>query len=138
MEIEELPPKKEFETVLPMINIIFLLLIFFMLAGSFTQPDLFNITLPEANAEQPADITQLTISMNANKEYAIETQAYNEAALLALVTEKVASADKVVVQLKADQSVKSADLIDTMELLGKTGLSSLDLLTTVSPPGESH
>ena len=39
-----------FETLLPLINIVFLLLIFFLLAGSFKSPEPFLVNSPYANA----------------------------------------------------------------------------------------
>ena len=43
MKIIEQPEKKTFENILPLVNVVFLLLIFFMLAGSFSKPDFYKV-----------------------------------------------------------------------------------------------
>ncbi|MGH1441743.1 MAG: ExbD/TolR family protein [Cellvibrionaceae bacterium] len=135
MDIIEPEKKQEFESILPLINIVFLLLIFFMLAGAFTKPDLFNVTVPEARVDSKANRDNMIVLMNANGELAIGTTRYSDNELVELIKNKLA--DKVtvtplVVQLKADENVKSQDLITTMETLSTTGLQSIRLLTVAS------
>lgn len=51
----EMPPRKpRAETIIPMINVVFLLLIFFMLTAQIAPPEPFEITPPESSAEIPA------------------------------------------------------------------------------------
>jgi len=131
MEIFEAEEKREFETVLPLVNIVFLLLIFFMLAGAFTKPDLFEVTMPEANLNNDADFDHMSIVMNENKEFAIEKKQFSSEELVEYLTVVVSNDDSLIVQLKADQNVKSQDLIDTLEALSDSGLKSIRLLTVV-------
>ena len=131
MEIVEPEKKREFETVLPLVNIVFLLLIFFMLAGAFTKPDIFDVKVPEASVDKEADLNEITILMNANSELAIETTPYSEDELIELLNNKL-SEKELTVQLKADEKVKSQDLIAIMESLGKTDLKSIRLLTVAA------
>lgn len=132
MEIIEEEKKREFETVLPLVNIVFLLLIFFMLAGAFTKPELFNVAVPKAQIDKVADRESLTLLMNANNEFAIETTPYSKEKLLAFINYKLVEQKELSIQLKADEQVKSQDLISIMEALGATGLQSIRLLTVVS------
>lgn len=129
MDIDEPIKKREFETVLPMINIVFLLLIFFMLAGAFTKPDLFKVVIPEAHMKADADRDRLTIVMSSDNEFAIEKQAYTKEQLVDEIKSQVNKNSELKVQLKADQAVKSKDLLGIMDELGTTGLASINLLT---------
>ena len=43
MHIQEQQSKRELENLLPLVNVVFLLLIFFMVAGAFSSPELFTI-----------------------------------------------------------------------------------------------
>lgn len=129
MNIEEPIKKREYETVLPMINIVFLLLIFFMLAGAFTKPEIFKVTIPNAEVNTEADPKKMTVVVNEKKQYAIEQQVYSEFELLALIEKEVGNNQTLSVQLKADQHLRSGDLIDLMESLGATGLDNIRLLT---------
>jgi len=131
MDIIEPEKKQEFENVLPLINIVFLLLIFFMLAGAFTKPDMFNVTMPEATVDNDASRDDFTVLMNANNELAIETTRYSKTELVAHIKSKL-NDNEINVQLKADENVKSQDLIAIMETLAETGLESIRLLTVVN------
>ena len=54
MQITEATKKNSYENILPLVNVVFLLLIFFMLAGSFGKPDLFKVQAPYANNDRLA------------------------------------------------------------------------------------
>ncbi len=43
------------ESVVPMINVVFLLLIFFLMTAQITPPEPFEVNPPESSAEAPAD-----------------------------------------------------------------------------------
>ena len=107
-----------------------------MLAGTFTQPDMFNIAVPEATIDKDSNKEAITILMNANNEFAIETTPYSSDELNSLIKntlDKNKPMNKEVsVQLKADKDVKSRDLISAMEMLSTTGLQSISLLTVTS------
>ncbi|MEM9047188.1 MAG: biopolymer transporter ExbD [Pseudomonadota bacterium] len=46
------PPR---EAILPMINVVFLLLIFFLMSATIAPPDAFAVQPPEAESEAPAE-----------------------------------------------------------------------------------
>jgi biopolymer transport protein ExbD len=43
------------ESIVPMINVVFLLLIFFLMTAQITPPDPFDVTPPDSDAETPAE-----------------------------------------------------------------------------------
>ncbi len=137
MDIEEPTQKKEFETVLPLVNIVFLLLIFFMLAGVFIKPDAFVIVAPVAKTDTDANQNDITILMNTDNQFAIDKSIYTKEELSAVVREIAVNKPNVTIQLKADSLVKSKDLISAMGILGDAGLSSIRLLTTLNHPPAS-
>ncbi len=54
MDFSDPPRARPAENLLPMINVVFLLLIFFLLAARLTPPEPFSISPPEAQAEAEA------------------------------------------------------------------------------------
>jgi biopolymer transport protein ExbD len=128
MDINETPKKREFESVLPMINIVFLLLIFFMLAGTFTQPEILSITPPNAHTRNTANQDHIVLSVDANKQFAIDATQYSEADVLKHVSQIVRKNASSSLQLKADANLTSQHLIDVMETLSTTGLETIHLL----------
>jgi biopolymer transport protein ExbD len=129
MQLKPQPVSQHTENILPLVNVVFLLLIFFMLAGSFSKPDVFKVAVPTAENENTADRNELTIFMNANGEIALDKTIISDEELQKIVADKVKSDVLTQIQLKADANVSATRLIDVMEVLGKTELNSLRLLT---------
>lgn len=75
--------------MMPMIDIIFLLLIFFLMASRFEQEERdLKVTLPEVAEAQPLAMTQdLVINITPEGNYLVAQQAYNEEALAALLVQ---------------------------------------------------
>ena len=133
MKITEERPKKNFENILPLVNVVFLLLIFFMLAGSFSKPDFYKVKTPVADNDDPVDRKLVTIIMNTDGNLAIENDSYSDAGLEAYIRSKTSGDNKLpLVQLKADRGARSDRLLEVMEILAVLGVESLHLLTQQS------
>lgn len=129
MDLSEPQAKKPLETVLPMINIVFLLLIFFMLAGAFIKTDALPIVVPEAEFGTEANLDKLIIVMSVNNEFAIDTTIYDKDSLVSFIRNKKAESNIKTALLKADKLVKANDLMDVMSLLSDAGLESVQLMS---------
>lgn len=129
MQLQEEPPRQATENILPLVNIIFLLLIFFMLSGTFSKPDLYAIDELVADSDRDADKTTLIVLMSAKGKLAIDKRQLNDNELKNLIQEKIKHNQQLKLQLKADANVPATRLLDIMDLLGDTGLESINLLT---------
>jgi biopolymer transport protein ExbD len=132
MQLKQQPTTQKFENILPLVNVVFLLLIFFMLAGAFSKPDAFKVVVPTAENDNTADRKVLTILMNSEGELALDNTILSSEDLKNIVTDKVENGPLVLLQLKADANASATRLVDVMENLSDTGLNSIHLLT-VSP-----
>jgi len=117
--------------LIPLINIVFLLLIFFMLAGSFTQPDLFKIVTPTSSIQQVPEDKILIILISANGRLAIDNEEIELSALTSRVSGGRVGEPELRVQLKADASLNAEDLLDVMESVKAAGITQLSLLTVM-------
>ncbi|ARE39822.1 Biopolymer transport protein ExbD/TolR [Rhodovulum sp. P5] len=124
------PPRREM--VLPMINVVFLLLVFFMLAARVAPPDPLPVTLPEAAAGDPAD-GPLVLHLGANGQLAFRDAMGEDAALTAL---RVALGDAErdgpmpKVLLRADRAVPGARVAALLPQLAALGLRDVSLVTS--------
>lgn len=128
MDINEEPTKAPVENVLPLINIVFLLLIFFMIAGTLIKPNALSIEIPNASVSSETDQNKLTITMD-QQQFSVGNTLYTKTEIINFVTSEIEKDKNVVVQLKADSQIKSKNLIDFMDELGSTGLLSIRLIT---------
>ncbi|MFV8836194.1 biopolymer transporter ExbD [Aquisalimonas sp.] len=126
------PNRREFgEPVIPLINIVFLLLIFFMLAGTFTTPDPFDVDPPESRAGQEADDGEGVLLLGADGQLAFEGEELEgDDALIRVLEQRLEEEPEFELRLKADGAVGSSRLLDLMDRLRDAGLERLLLLTT--------
>ena len=136
MQLKQVSTANHSENILPLVNVVFLLLIFFMLAGAFSKPDLFEVIVPSAENDNAADRKILTILINENGDLAHNQSILNEQELVKTVSNELEHGSLVHLQLKADANMDATRLIDLMELLSNTELSAIHLLTVA--PGSKQ
>ena len=120
--------------ILPLINVVFLLLIFFMLAGSFGVNEPFEVTAPDSVSETTRESASVHILLGADGQLALDGKLMAEAALLEQIKTRLAAAPKLRIQLKADAQTAANRVVLLMEGLREAGVERLRLLTLPSMP----
>jgi biopolymer transport protein ExbD len=111
--------------VLPLINVVFLLLIFFMVAGRLSAADPFEIEPAASRSEAPAGETGRLVLMGADGRLALDGEAMSREALLA----RLSGPDAGAVRIKADGRAEAARLVALLQALGARGVDEARLLT---------
>ncbi|MGX0878282.1 biopolymer transport protein ExbD [Roseovarius sp. MBR-154] len=112
------------EAIVPMINVVFLLLIFFLMSAQITPPAPFDVTLPESasdNAARPAD----TLYMDAQGRLAFNA-ARGEAVYDAIAARAVPDTP---LQIRADARLEAQALTRLLPELAARGIAEIELLT---------
>ncbi len=130
MHIPEQPPKRELENLLPLVNVVFLLLIFFMVAGAFSSPELFTITPTIAENDSVVDRQLLTIVMNEQGELGVGEQLVPRQSLHIVVNDHLSLNPSNRVQLKPDANVEASLVVELLELLSETDLNAVHIVTS--------
>jgi len=117
----------------PLIDVVFLLLIFFMVTTTFTKETRLLITLPEANGE-PAEETAQTLELlvNAEGNYAVNGQnLINREIKTIMAALKDASGGNVEMPLiiTADAQASHQAVVIAMDAAGQLGFSRLNIAT---------
>ena len=120
--------------ILPLINVVFLLLIFFMLAGSFGVNDPFDVTAPNSISEMVHETASVHVLLGADGQVALDGKVMEEAVLLEQVKTRLAATPALRVQLKADAQTSANRVVLLMEGLREAGVERLRLLTLPSMP----
>ncbi|MEO1001091.1 MAG: biopolymer transporter ExbD [Pseudomonadota bacterium] len=114
-----------------MINVVFLLLIFFLMTARIVSPDPFELVLPVAERETQAE-GMLTLHVSAEGALAFR-EARGEAAIAALAGAAGAGSDEVLpVQIRADAGVEAVEIARLLRGLSEAGAERITLLT--APP----
>lgn len=117
------------ENLIPLINIVFLLLIFFMLAGTFKSADQLDVSPPSSLSQKSAEEEQVVVLLSATGRLAIGEREVDLSELRGVIMERLSAEPELQVQLKADESLAAEALIEVMESLRDAGLKKLVLLT---------
>ncbi|MBY6068877.1 biopolymer transporter ExbD [Leisingera aquaemixtae] len=123
MDLSDPPRRPRAESIVPMINVVFLLLIFFLMTSRLAQPGPFDVTPPEA-ASEAAPEAQPVLYISADGRMHFDG-AEGEAALTRLAT---ASRGHPNVQLRADTRLEAKTLARILRQLAEAGLTRAELV----------
>ena len=126
--------EEEADTVLPLINVVFLLLIFFIMTGALTAVDYFNVDPPGSSSEIETSLDDTVILVGSDGRIAIDNKEVDEIDLQLTVSDKIAAASGRVFRIKADGRVDAARVVEVMELIEAVGVRRVVLLT-LEPDG---
>lgn len=116
------PRRASREPVVPMINVVFLLLIFFLMTAQIVPPAPFDLDLPRAQGDADAGEAALYISVTG--EIAFEA-ARGDAALAAAV----AQSRDTPLRLYADATLDAAILARVLAHLSDLGATRVEIVT---------
>lgn len=115
--------------LIPLINVIFLMLIFFMVSGTVSHLDIFEIELPKSNhsEEQINTVTNLYIDKTGLIAVNNSYTAIND---LPLITKTILLSDQnQVINIKADSSLPARELVNILNILKDAGAVNLNIET---------
>ncbi len=117
----------------PLIDVVFLLLIFFMVSTTFTKENHLSIDLPEASAEQqPVATNRLEIIITASGSYSINDKSLvnNQLDTLKRGLVKAANGEKgLPVTITADANTPHQAVVRAMDAAGQSGFVNLSITT---------
>ena len=130
----------------PLIDVVFLLLIFFMVSTSFVQNQALNVDLPQANGDaQPNEDLFINVVVQQNGRYEIEGSIVVDASLQglaktlqAVVEKNAARRTSLPVVISADATATHQSVVRVMDACAQVGLTQISLATQpiLEPPKE--
>ena len=117
----------------PLIEVVFLLLIFFMVSTSFTRENRMNISLPEADGQAAvSDNEGITLQVNQGGVYAVDGKLLAASTIETLTEGLRIQADGDFDQnlvIVADAEATHQSVITAMDVAGKLGFVNLRIAT---------
>ena len=116
----------------PLIDIVFLLLIFFMVTTSFSRETRLLVSLPEASGSAENATESIEVLVDKEGGYAINGRRLVNAEVDSLVRglELESGGDiSLLVVLVADADVQHQSVVTAMEAIGRAGFASLSIAT---------
>lgn len=122
-------PRDEDARILPLINVVFLLLVFFMLAGQFAGGDPFAVDPPATRHALPLDGGPPEILAAADGTLALDGQVTTIDALLAALPARLADAPGSGVRIRADGDLSANAVARLLGDLRGAGVRQVSLVT---------
>ncbi|HLS99487.1 MAG: biopolymer transporter ExbD [Porticoccaceae bacterium] len=130
MRVDLKPPRRTGgdDNIIPMINIVFLLLIFFMVAGQIKAMDSAGVELPDGDLGARARPEAITLAMDSHNRLSLNGAPVPLTDLDAALAPLLADSDRIA--LLADRSLRAADLDPVLAVIRARGVPRVSLLTT--------
>lgn len=129
MEIERnTKPVKE-ANMIPMINMVFLLLVFFLVAGSIQKFDIVKVDLPEAVSGQVLDEGHIQIILGQHNEVLLNEELVEFEDITPILKEQLSINKERIITIKADSRLPAVRMIAVMDMITEAGGRNVSLVT---------
>lgn len=113
----------------PLIDIVFLLLVYFLLTTNFMVEEGVNITLPQAKASAPQIEEEITVYIDQEGRILLKNQEISLPKLFDALQEMIGGKSDIVVMVKADRSAIVDKVVKVMDVAKAAGAGRLILAT---------
>lgn len=117
--------------LVPMIDVVFQLVIFFMVSSTFILTPGISIIFPSSTTSEPVVMSKLVVTVVSREEVYFNKEKYGIRELdekLSTITEEERSDIKTVV-LEGDRGISYSLLIEVLDLLRRNGFRAINLRT---------
>jgi len=135
MQIRERKRKRPLINITSLIDVMFLLLVFFMVSTTFAEHPAIKLELPSASTAEPSRLESLTLTIDKKGRMFLNGEAVNDGELRSLLAAAAGKPDATLV-LKADKGVPYGFVIRAMDISRQSGVRRIVSLTEIPRPGE--
>ena len=117
----------------PLIDVVFLLLIFFMVSTTFDTTSQLKIKLPEASTTQASEAKQkIRVLIDARGNFYVNSRELinNKSATLRAALERSVADGMLPVVIQSDAASPVQSLVTAMDVVGQLGFSQVSVATT--------
>lgn len=114
----------------PMIDVVFLMLIFFMVSTSFTANNSIKLDLPQSKAQAAdKDIEQVTVSINAEGQMFVQDEPVADGELRRRILNISKGDPNMRVVLRADAEAKHKRVVFVLDTVRELGMGKVGIAT---------
>lgn len=127
--------------ITPLIDVVFLLLIFFMLATSFDERSAFKIDLPKSTAAKTkSTLKEVQVLVDKEKNIylrytdnsgRLQSGKLDLSSFVSVVSEKLNTSESKDVMISADKAIDYGFIVEIMSLLKESGASAINIDTAI-------
>ena len=127
--------------ITPLIDVVFLLLIFFMLATSFDERSAFKIDLPKSTAAKTkSTLKEVQVLVDKDRNVYVrytdnsgksQNEKLDLKSFVSVVSEKLNNSESKDVIISADKDIDYGFIVEIMSLLKESGASAINIDTAI-------
>jgi biopolymer transport protein ExbD len=129
MELRKKHKRSLILNVTSLIDVLFLLLIFFMISTTFLSTPAIKLELPKAKNADAVRQDPIVVYIDQNGKTYLNDEPVDLALLGAAIAEKIDKSDDKAVVLKADSRVTHGSVVEVMDILKGAGARRLTIST---------
>ncbi len=130
MEIRRRLPKKARIEIIPMIDTIFFLLVFFMMATlTMTQMKAIKLNLPPANSATTQQVSKVIVSVSKDGKYYVDKTECGCGDIGQHLSPLIQNNPNIIVVLQGDEGSNYGDVIKALDELKKAGITKISIAT---------
>ena len=131
MQLHEKKRHKVLINITSLIDVLFLLLIFFMISSTFVEQPGMKLELPESKSALTEKIKDLVLQINADGTMTLNDENISLENLEDMFKQILPTLEEKSLVLKADKSVPHGTVVKVMDLAKLSGLEKLIIATQV-------
>jgi len=97
-------------------DIMFFLLLFFLIVSSLANPNVIKLLLPNSKSSQNLNKQQISISITKDKKYFIDNRQINFSDIESLLKSRIISLQEPTVILRLESTLTVQDMVDVLEI----------------------
>jgi biopolymer transport protein ExbD len=115
--------------ITPMLDVVFIMLIFFIVTASFVKESGIEVNRPDASTAQAKPRANILIAINENNEIWINKRRVDESQVRANIERLHAENPQGTVVIQADEEAKTRKLVAVMDAARQAGVYDVSLAT---------
>ena len=116
--------------IAPLIDIVFLLLVFFMLTSTFMTPEAIELELPESSSANASEVTPIVVALNPAGAVSLNGEVVELSSLRNALETLIKEDSDAAITLKSDAHTEVQQLLEVMDEIRAAGGSNIALATT--------
>lgn len=129
MHFRRKPTLKIAIDIAPLVDVVFLLVIFFAATTTFLDPSGLKLDLPTSNSTAERETEEISVGLSDEGQLEIDGEIVTMTDLDRILREKLAERERKVVVLRADSSTSHGEVVKIMDLIRGTGAEALTIAT---------
>lgn len=125
MELKKRLPREVRIDITPLIDVVFILLIFLMVSSTFIEQPGIRLSLPTAKTSSSERVGNLVLTIAVGGQIYLNSKLLDRSDLAEELKHAIGESPQTTLILKADRQVNHGDVVTVMDIARKSGIEKL-------------